>query len=169
MGFFLKSHRSIPIKVKTQKPYPFDYKQAPVPPMSDNVKSILQVHHALWNKDTKIEYRNNHFDTFTPLHEGYTSVILPNENGYNFLWITHNLNKSSSGTQEILRARNQGDDTRITWIVDNSNTSFQYIGVIKTSDYYDGQKFIIIERYSLEGTTVIYSTDPSRISRRSSI
>jgi hypothetical protein len=157
------------MKIKTQDTYPFDYIQAPAPPVTENVQSILDVHHSLWNKDIKINYRGKSYDSFTPSHEGFTSVILPNDNGYHFLWITHNLNKSSAGTFEIINGRSQGDDKRITWIIDNTDNKFQYVGVVKTCDYYDGKKFIIIERYGPDGTSVIYCTDPSRVSKRSSI
>lgn len=166
---FFKKAPDYSMKIKTQHPYPFDYVEAPAPPMDENTEGILRVHHALWNKDNKIKYKDKNYDPYIPSHQGYNSVILPNENGYHFLWITHNLNKSSAGTEQILRARSQGDDMRITWVVDNSNNSFKYVGVVKTCDYFDGKKFIIIERYTPQGTIVVYCTDPSRVSKRSSI
>jgi hypothetical protein len=156
------------IKVENAE-YPYDFMEAPAPPIPDGVKPILDVHHGLWNRDKTVTYRSKEYSIYVPSHEGYSSAILPNENGYNFLWITQNLNKTSGASLDIIRARAQGDDTRITWIVDNSNNKFSYVGLVRTTDYFDGKKSIIIERYDAQGTSVIYSTDPARTTRRSSI
>lgn len=147
--------------------YPHDFIEAPAPPITAQVQELLDVHHALWNKEKTVSYKSKIYDTFSPAHAGYTSVILPNENNYNFLWITQNLNKSSGASLDIIRARSQGDDTRITWIVDNSNNKFSYVGLIRTTDYFDGKKSIIIERYDAHGTDVVYSTDPAKATAKS--
>lgn len=156
------------IKVENAE-YPYDFMEAPAPPIPDHVQPILDVHHGLWNRDKTVTYRSQEYQVFIPSHEGYSSAILPNENGYNFLWITQNLNKTSGATLDIIRSRSQGDDTRVTWIVDNSNNKFSYVGLVRTTDYFDGKKSIIIERYDDQGTRVIYSTDPARVTKRSSI
>jgi hypothetical protein len=156
------------IKVENAE-YPHDFMEAPAPTIPSHVYPILDVHHGLWNRDKSVTYKSKEYQTYTPTHGGYSSVILPNENGYNFLWITQNLNKSSGASLEIIRSHSQGDDTRVTWIVDNSNNKFTYVGLVKTTDYFDGKKSIIIERYDSQGTQIIYSTDPAKTTRRSSI
>ena len=149
------------IKVENGE-YPNDFIEAPAPPINQNIQSILDLHHGLWNKEKTVTYKNKKYTTFQPSHDGYVSVILPNENDYNFLWITQNLNKSSGASVEINRARSQGDDLRITWIIDNSRNRFTYVGLVRTCDYFDGKKSIIIERYDERGTHVLYSSDPAR-------
>jgi hypothetical protein len=137
------------------------------PPKDQSILDILEVHHSLWNKEEKINYRNKTYDIYTPEHQGFSSVILPNENDYNFLWITQNLNKSTYGTLGIIQSRSQGDDKRITWIVDNTAGTFKYVGVISTCDYFNGYRTELIERYTDEGTIVVYSSDPLIVSTRS--
>ena len=92
--------------------------------LPDNVNQILLVHHSLWNHTPTIKYGSISYPTYTPSHEGYTSVILPNDNAKNFLWITQNLNKSSYATSEITKAQTLGHVKRITWIVDNNDNKF---------------------------------------------
>lgn len=139
--------------------------EAPV--KDDTTIEILNTHHSLWNRDLKLNYRGNTYDIYNPEHGGFSSVILPNENGYNFLWITQNLNKSSYGTLDIIQSRSQGDDKRITWIVDNNANTFKYVGVISTCDYFNGFQTQLIERYTEGGTIVVYSSDPMIVSTRS--
>jgi hypothetical protein len=119
-------------------------------PMTQDPKilTILRIHHALWNRETLIERNNQKYIPFIPAHNGYVSVTLPNEQGYNLLWITQNMNKSTYATEQIRRARSQGDDLRITWIVDNLNSKFLYLGCINTCHRFDGHEDIIIERYA---------------------
>jgi len=118
-------------------------------PLTDDPKvlSTLRVHHALWDKEPFIEWSGQNYQPFIPPHEGYVSVKLPNEQGYYLLWITQNMNKSSYSSSEIRKARSLGNDKRITWIVDNSNSRFVYIGFVHTCSYPDGKQDIIIERY----------------------
>ena len=131
------------------------------------VLNILRIHHALWNREDSIERDGKQYKPFVPQHDGYVSVVLPNEQGYNFLWITQNMNKSSYGSESIRRSRSQGHDQRITWIVDNNNSTFQYIGCVKTTRYFDGSEDIIIERYTDIGTFVIWTNMPFHVPAKS--
>lgn len=119
-------------------------------PMTQDPKilGILRIHHALWNKEDFIERGGQKYTPFVPPHNGYVSVVLPNEQGYNLLWITQNMNKSTYGSEQIRKAQSLGNNLRITWIVDNSNSRFIYLGCVNTCDYFDGKQDIIIERYS---------------------
>jgi hypothetical protein len=131
------------------------------------VLSILRIHHALWNREDFIERDDKQYKPFVPQHTGYTSVVLPNEQGYNLLWITQNMNKSSYGSESIRRSRSQGHDQRITWIVDNNNSKFQYVGSVNTTRYFDGSEDIIIERYTETGTEVLWTNMPFHITAKS--
>lgn len=134
--------------------------------LPEHVERMLNVHDSLWNallpnsNLKKISYKNKEYDIYIPGHGGYASVILTNDAGKNFLWITQNLNKSSYASIEISKARSQGDDKRVTWIVDNSNDQFYYCALIKTCQYFDGKKDILIEKYDHGSTHLVYSTDP---------
>jgi hypothetical protein len=70
------------------------------------------------------------------------------------------MNKSSYGSEAIRHARSQGHDHRITWIVDNNNSKFEYIGCVNTTHYFDGSEDIIIERYTDIGTFVLWTNMP---------
>lgn len=137
------------------------------PKMDSKISEILQVHNALWNRESSIQFNGKTYQPRVPEHGGFSSVILPNENEYNFLWLTQNLNKNSTTTSKILHSRSQGDDLRITWIVDNNGGRFTYVGCVTTIDYFDGNSSKIIERYTDEGTLVVYSSDPTRSLTRS--
>jgi hypothetical protein len=132
------------------------------PKMDSKISEILQVHNALWNRELSIQFNGNTYKPHVPEHGGFSSLILPNENQYNFLWLTQNLNKTSTTTSKILHSRSQGDDLRITWIVDNNGGKFTYVGCVTTIDYFDGNTSKIIERYTDEGTFVVYSSDPTK-------
>jgi len=131
-------------------------------PLTDDpaILSILRVHYALWNREDFIERGGKTYKPFVPEHQGYTSVVLPNDQGYNFLWITHNINKSSSGTYSIKKAASQGNDLKLTWIVDNNDSKFKYIGVINTCMYFDGSQDILIEKYDGDSTQVVWTNMP---------
>lgn len=139
------------------------------PKMDSKILDILHVHNALWNRELSIQFNGNTYKPHVPEHAGFSSIILPNENGYNFLWVTQNLNKNSSTTTTIMHSRSQGDDHRITWIVDNNGGRFAYVGCVTTVDYFDGNTYKIIERYTDEGTHVVYSSDPKRLLEKSRI
>jgi len=138
-------------------------------PMTNDSKvlSILRIHHALWNREDSIERDGKQYKPFIPQHNGYVSLVLPNEQGYNLLWITQNMNKSSYGSEEIRRARSQGHDHRITWIVDNNDSKFQYVGSVVTTNYFDGSEDIIIERYVDTGAQVVWTNMPYHIPAKS--
>lgn len=134
--------------------------------MPTHVEQLLDVHNTLWNAlsdsyaGLKLNYKGSEYDIYKPEHDGFTSTVISNDAGKNFLWITQNLNKSSYGSLEIKRARSQGDDKRITWVIDNSNDKFYYCAMIKTCLYFDGKKDIYIEKYYNGNTEVVYSTEP---------
>lgn len=122
---------------------------------TDAVHRLLTLHHSLWDMEDVVEYYGKTYDVFKPSHGGFSRIVVPGKSGKNIMYITHNLNKSTYGTQEIQRAAKQGKTTRITWIVDPSDGSFNYIGLIKTTDDYT-----VIEQYNSFGTTVLYHTNP---------
>jgi len=132
-----------------------------------NVQSVLDVHNSLWNMlsasniDTKtIQFNGVHYPVNIPVHLGFASVVLPGNNNKNFLWITQNMNKSTYGSLDIKEARSQGNDKRITWIVDNTNDKFHYCALIKTCLYFDGKMDILVEKYKNESTEIVYCTNP---------
>lgn len=129
--------------------------------LTQDIQNILEVHEALWNRSSHVTYRGETVPTYTPSHEGFTSVILKNANGKSYQWITQNLNKSTYGSMRIKRGRAQGEDHRITWIVDNTDAKFTYVGRIETVRYLDGKITSHIERYIGDDTEIIYTSDPS--------
>jgi len=135
--------------------------------MPTHVEQLLDVHNTLWDAlsdshaSLKLNYKGIGYDIYKPDHNGFTSTVLSNDNGKNFLWITQNLNKSSHASSDIKRSRSQGDDKRITWIIDNSNNQFYYCALIRTCVYFDGKEDIYIERYYNDTTELVYSTDPT--------
>lgn len=67
---------------------------------------------------------------------------------------------STYGSLEIIEARSQGDDKKITWIIDNNNNKFEQCALVKTCTYFDGKEDILIEKY-LDGlSNLVYTTDP---------
>lgn len=138
------------------------------------LNQILYIHNALWNAvydfDSDIHcltIDNEKYDIYIPADRGYASVILPNPKGINFLWITQNLNKSTYGSQAIQRDRDKNLDTRITWIVDTRNGSFNYRTNIHTT--IDSNGDLIrghIEMYDSLGQEVVWSTNKSMVTRK---
>jgi len=141
------------------------------------VESILAVHNSLYdalydfNLDIHtLHYNDIKYDIYLPKHRGYASVNLPNSKGTQFLWITQNLNKSTYGTLQIQKARQRGEDQRITWIVDTSNGQFDYRTCIRTTvsqavptgDLIQGS----IEMYDSLGTETVWSTNPLLITQK---
>ncbi len=132
-------------------------------PLTDDpkIRGILAVHYSLWQGREFIEHQGQHLPVYKPAHEGYKSVVVPSENGYNFLWITQNMNKDNTyGSIAIRRARQLGDDKMITWIVDNNNSKFAYVGGIHTTHYFNGDQDVLIERYVEGQTEVVYTNMP---------
>jgi hypothetical protein len=128
-----------------------------------NTLELINIHHALWDRKDTVNYKGNSYNIYIPSHEGFASAIIPNSAGKNFLWITQNLNKPSYGSLEIKRSRSIGDDKRITWIVDNEDDKFKYVGLIKTCDYFDGLKDIVVEKYHDQVTEIVYTNDPGYV------
>jgi hypothetical protein len=131
-------------------------------PLTDDpkVRGILSVHYSLWQGREFIEHQGQHLPVHKPAHGGYSSIVVPSENGYNFLWITQNMNKETYGSMAIRRARQLGDDKMITWIVDNNASKFAYVGSIHTTHYFNGDQDVLIERYVEGQTEVVYTNMP---------
>lgn len=135
--------------------------------ITPDVQKILDVHNSLWdilshsNVNFKtIEFNGIKYSVNVPNHLGFASVVLPGSNNKNFLWITQNMNKSTYGSLDIKESRSQGNDKRITWVVDNTNDKFHYCALIKTCLYFDGKIDILVEKYKNESTEIVYSTNP---------
>lgn len=131
-------------------------------------KEIFDVHHALWDSLIKIdepahslEYQNQTYKINISPDRGYASCHLPNENGKMFLWITQNLNKSTSGSYQIKQAMERGEQRRTTWVVDTSTGNFKYRSNITTSkDKHNNLVFAQIEIYDSLGTEILWTTTP---------
>jgi len=140
----------------------------------EQAKEILYVHNALWNavydhdSDNHIlRYRDTPYQINIPPHRGYASVLLPNSKGTKFLWITQNLHKSTYGTLAIQRQTNQGNDHRITWIVDTNNGQFNYRSNITTTKDPSGLLlFGAIEIYDSLGKEIIWSNNQMVVTRK---
>lgn len=140
----------------------------------EQVKSILQIHNSLWNAVNDFDsdyhcltYQDQTYDIYIPAERGYASVILPNPQGTKFLWITQNLNKSTYGSLQILKARQKDQDLRITWVVDTRNGQFNYRSNVST--HYDSDGTLLnghIEYYDSLGTDIIWSTNKSILTRK---
>ena len=140
----------------------------------EQLEQVLHIHNSLWNAlyDFDSDYfilslNDKKYDIYIPPHRGYASVVLPNPKGTNFLWITQNLNKSTYGSQAIQRDRDKNLDTRITWVVDTRNGSFNYrtsihTTVDSTGDLIRGQ----IQMYDSLGEETLWSTNKSMITRK---
>lgn len=135
-------------------------------------EEILKVHYALWNAaldfdstNHSLEYKEHTYPIHIANHRGYASVLLPNSKGTKFMWITQNLQKSTYGTLEINRARERGEDHRITWVVDTRQGAFVYRCNITTT-FKDGEMiFGAIEIYDDLGKETIWSTNKSFITK----
>lgn len=119
------------------------------------ISELLALHHALWDLDDKVQYFGTWYDVYKPEHKGFSRVLVPGKSGKNIMYITQNLNKSSYGTIEIQRAAKKGETVRITWVVDPSEGTFKYIGLIKTTPSHT-----VVEKYTSFGTQILYHTDP---------
>jgi len=135
--------------------------------ISPNIQKILDVHNLLWDMLSasnynyqNIEFNGVQYSVNIPEHLGFASVVLPGNNNKNFLWITQNMNKSTYGSLDIKEARSQGNDKRITWIVDNTDDKFHYCALIKTCFYFDGKNYILVEKYKNDTTEIVYCTNP---------
>lgn len=122
---------------------------------SHAISELFNVHHSLWDMDDDVNYFGNWYKVYKPHHRGFSRVLVPGKSGKNIMFVTQNLNKSTYGTLEIQRAAKRGETIRITWIVDPSEGTFNYIGLIKTSP-----GFSVIEKYTKLGTQVMYHSNP---------
>jgi len=133
-------------------------------PLTDDpkIRGILAVHYCLWQGRESIEHNGKQLTVYQPAHKGYSSVVIPSESGYNFLWITQNMepSKDSYGSMAIRRSQQLGDNKMITWIVDNTGGKFVYVGSIHTTHYFNGDQDVIIERYVEGQTEVVYTNMP---------
>jgi hypothetical protein len=141
---------------------------------------ILKIHDSLWNalyeshyannstsKAHKLTYKDISYQVNIPAHCGYASVLLPNSNGKNFLWITQNIHKSTYGTFAIRNQKELGNDHRITWIVDTNNGLFSYRSNITTTrDSQDNLIFGAIEIYDSLGKETIWSNNQAIVTRK---
>ncbi len=137
------------------------------------VDEILTVHDSLWEAVYSIDesthsltYKGETYPIQVPQHKGYASVMLPNSTGTRFMWITQNLRKSSYGTMAIERARKNGEDHRLSWILDTSNGGFINRTCILTTrnsnlDLIFGQ----IEIYDSLGTETVWSLNRALVTR----
>jgi len=132
------------------------------------IEHVIDVHNSLWDllsTDTvgykSIDFYDKKYPVNIPEHLGFASVVLPGNGDKNFLWITQNMNKSTYGSLDIKEARSQGNDKRITWIVDNTDNKFHYCTLIKTCIYFDGREDILVEKYKDGNTEIVYCNDPA--------
>jgi hypothetical protein len=129
-------------------------------------QQIFNVHNALWDSLSKsdepghsLEYQGQTYKINISPDRGYASCHLPNSNGTNFLWITQNLTKSSSGSYQIKQARKRGEDLRTTWVVDTSTGRFIYRSNITTNKDTQGNlTYAQIEHYDSLGTEILWTT-----------
>lgn len=131
-------------------------------PLTDDpkIRNILAIHYNLWSGCEFIEHNGEQLKVYKPSHGGYSSVVIPSEDNYNFLWITQNLKKQSRNSAAIHKAKELGDNKMITWIVDNTNGRFYYVGGIHTTHYFNGDQDVLIERYVEGQTQVVYTNMP---------
>ncbi len=135
---------------------------------------IIAVHDSLWNavysestSNRTLIYKDKSYSINIPPHKGYASVLLPNPEGKNFLWITQNLHKSTYGTLAIAHEKELGNDHRITWIVDSNNGTFKYRTNILTNRDSNGELiFGVIEIYDSLGKAVVWSNNNSILTRK---
>ena len=139
----------------------------------ENVNEVLRVHNALWDalqeaNPSSITYNDETYSVRIAPNNNYASVVLPNNNGVPFLWITQNLSKQSYATLAIERQAKMNNVHRITWIIDTRNGGFKYRFNITTT-YNDAGNLIhgIMERYDDYGTSVAWSTNSQLISKPS--
>lgn len=140
----------------------------------EQATEILNVHNALWNavydhdsNNHVLRYKDELYQINIPPHRGYASVLLPNSKGTKFLWITQNLHKSTYGTLAIQRQTSQGNDHRISWIVDTNNGQFNYRSNITTTKDPSGLLlFGAIEIYDSLGKEIIWSNNQMVVTRK---
>jgi hypothetical protein len=140
----------------------------------EQVQSVLDVHNALWDAVYDLDssqhsliYNGVEYSIKIPAHRGYASVMLPNKNGVQFMWITQNLHKSSYGTMSIANAKARGEEQRITWIVDTRHGKFTYVSnITSTKDSAGNLVDGSIERYDDLGREILWSLNGKLVTRK---
>jgi len=135
---------------------------------------MLSVHDALWDyllekpeANNQLIFAGNPYEIMVPPGKNYASVILPNANGRKYLWITQNLHKNTYGTMAILRAKANGFDHRITWIIDTNDGQFRYRTNIMTMRDPSGKMTDgTIEIYDSLGTDKVWSHNKNMLRRK---
>jgi hypothetical protein len=133
-----------------------------------NIQLMLDVHYDLWDFRSIIEVNGINYPTRLASHAGYNSVIIPGKDNQNYLWITQNLNKSTLATLSINSAKDKGEQRKVTWIINNSDAQFAYVGCVTTHFYpKTGDLFIQVVKFNSSFQEVIYSFDSTQFSTES--
>jgi hypothetical protein len=128
--------------------------------LPNHIQSMLNVHYDLWDFRSIIKVNDINYPTRLASHAGYNSVIIPGKDDQNYLWITQNLNKSTSATLSIVNARSKGEQRKLTWIINNNDGHFAYVGCITTHFYpKTGESFIEIMKFTSSGQEVIFTSN----------
>lgn len=122
---------------------------------SSYIDVLLSVHHDLWDRKPTISYIAGDYPVETSPTLSTSKAVVPGKSGKDIIFATQDLDKSTYGTMEILRAQRKGKCVRITWIVDPSEGFYRLVGLIKTSP-----DLTIIEKYTPLGDTItLHSTN----------
>lgn len=140
----------------------------------ETVNQILGVHNSLWDyvygqheSAPTLNYKGNTYPVQIPHHRGYASVMLPNDKGSKFMWITQNLRKPTYGTMAIDRAKKLGEDHRMSWIVDTTNGGFTYRAYISTTKNLASELIAgHIEIYDSLGREILWSHNQALVTRK---
>jgi hypothetical protein len=140
----------------------------------ETVNQILGVHNSLWDyvygqdeSEPTLNYKGNTYPVQIPHHRGYASVMLPNDKGSKFMWITQNLRKPTYGTMAIDRAKKLGEDHRMSWIVDTTNGGFTYRSYISTTKNLASELIAgHIEIYDSLGREIVWSHNQALVTRK---
>jgi hypothetical protein len=140
----------------------------------ETVDEILSVHDSLWeavystdDPTLTLNYKGATYTIQIPHHRGYASVMLPNAKGSKFMWITQNLRKPTYGTMAIDRAKKDGEDHRMSWIVDTSNGGFTYRAYISTTKNLASELIAgHIEIYDSLGREIVWSHNQALVTRK---
>lgn len=134
----------------------------------DHIEEIINVHYSLWSYKSLVEWNNKFYSTKLSTKSLYNSVLLPNKNGKNMLWISQPNHLDSSfddyGSLIVKEEFLRGNTCRITWIVDVYNGKFSYIGRVFTNYIpKEDSNIIVIERYKDNLTETIYTNQPDSL------
>ena len=133
-----------------------------------HIGKMLDVHYDLWDFRSIIEVNGVNYSTRLASHGGYNSVLIPGKDNLNYLWMTQNLNKSTSATTSIEKARQKGENRKITWIINSNDGHFTYVGRVTTHFYpKSDQSFIEVIKFTSSQEEVLYRFDPNSINDES--